>query len=130
MQKHINPSLERDMLAADWFRQKVKDSDSYAQNVYAALCNNEFQKQEVWPVLTDETWGCSWRYAGGIIADLRGEGEYLDWYCSGMRGGDEPMVYELPLNKTGYVSEGTITDEIQQDLLRLGWIPVNTHNEE
>ena len=118
------------MLAADWFRQKVKDSDGYAQNVYAALCNNEFQKQEVWPVLTDETWGCSWRYAGGIIADLRGEGEYLDWYCSGMRGGDEPMVYELPLNKTGYVSEGTITDEIQQDLLRLGWIPVNTHNEE
>ena len=124
------PSLEQDMLAADWFCQKVKDSDGYAQNVYAALCNNEFQKQEVWPVLTDETWGCSWRYAGGIIADLRGEGEYLDWYCSGMRGGDEPTVYELPLNKTGYVSEGTITHEIRQDLLRLGWAAVNTHNEE
>lgn len=117
------PSLERDLLACDWLRQKVIESDRYAQNLYAAMCNQEFQKQEVWPVLTDEIWGCSWRYAGGIIADLRREGDYLDWYCSGIGQVD-------PTGSKGYVSEGTITDEIQQDLLRLGWAAVNTDNEE
>jgi len=25
-------------------------------------------------VLTEQKWGCSWRYAGGIIADIREQG--------------------------------------------------------
>jgi len=36
-------NLERDMKNAAWFVAKVQASESYAQNVYAALCNNEFQ---------------------------------------------------------------------------------------
>ena len=48
-------SMQTDMMESDWFRNKVKQSKSYAQNLYAAMCNNEFQKQDIWEVLTDNT---------------------------------------------------------------------------
>jgi hypothetical protein len=64
--------MEYDMSQADWFLSKVRGSDNYAQNLYAALCNNQFQKQDVWLVLKDATLELfSWRYAGGVVADFR-----------------------------------------------------------
>jgi hypothetical protein len=117
-------NLEYDLLTTDWILQKVRASDAYAQNLYAALCNNEFQRQEVMPVLQDRRWSCTWRYAGGIIAYMRQEGDYIDWYCSGLRHGDEPAVYEQPLDR-GYVPERVITHEVRADLARLGWSVVN-----
>jgi len=116
-------NLEYDLLTTDWILQKVRDSDVYAQNLYAALCNNEFQRQAVMPVLRDQRWSCTWRYAGGIIADMRQEGDYIDWYCSGIAGGDEPAVYEQAqdLQRKKYVSESVVTDEVRADLARLGW---------
>ena len=113
-------NLEYDLRSTDWIVEKVRASENYAQNLYAALCNNDFQRQDVWPVLKDQKYTCSWRYAGGIIADMRGEGDYIDWYCSGIRGGmsyDEALPAEL-------VSEGTVTNEVQADLQRLGWAVV------
>ena len=119
-------SMQTDMMESDWFRTKVKQSKSYAQNLYAAMCNNDFQKQDVWEVLADNTWGCSWRAAGGVVATLRDCGEdYMDYYCSGMGGfntynyGQDPSTY---YEETQYVSESTVTDEIREDLLRLGWV--------
>jgi len=103
-------NLEYDLRTTDWILTKVRESDRYAQNLYAAMCNNDFIKNDVWPILQQETWGCSWRYAGGIIADMREEGDYIDWYCSGMGRHDYG------------VSEGEVTDEIREDLLKLGWI--------
>ena len=124
-------SMQTDMMEAEWFRNKVKSSKSYAQNLYAAMCNNDFQKQDTWEVLANNTWGCSWRAAGGVVATLRDAGEdYMDYYCSGMGAwGDwtkDPGAY---LKETGYVSESTVTDEISEDLLRLGWCVVNSNNE-
>lgn len=112
------------MLQTPWFVAKVRSSKSYAQNLYAALCNNEFQRQEIWEVLKDQRWSCTWRYAGGIVADLRGEGgDYMDYYCSGMMHGHpddpEPDFYD------GFVPEGTITDEVRKDLLELRWLVIN-----
>jgi hypothetical protein len=111
-------NMEYDLLTSDYIADKCKD-DRYAQNLYAALCNNEFIKNDVWPILTEQKWGCSWRYAGGIIADIREQGDYLNWYCSGMGSGlgngDED-------GSKGYVGEGYITEEIKDDLLKLGWI--------
>jgi hypothetical protein len=107
------PNMFEDMMAAKWFVTKVKTSEAYAQNLYAAMCNNDFQKMEPWVILTGDTWGCSWRRAGGVVADLRGEGDYLDWYCSGIMG--EGAYIE------GYVQEGVVTEEIAEDLKRLGW---------
>ena len=110
-------NLEYDLVTTDWILEKARTSKDYAQNIYAALCNNGFIKLDVIPVLKGEEWGCSWRYAGGIVADMRQEGDYIDWYCSGIRGG---MSYDDDI-KIGHVPEGCITDEIRNDLQRLGW---------
>ena len=105
-------NLEYDLRTTDWILKKVRESDFYAQNLYAALCNNDFIKNEVWPMLKQEYWDCSWRDAGGIIADMREEGDYVDWYCRGITRNSETME----------VSEGMITEEIRADLCRLGWL--------
>ena len=78
-------SMEYAIKNSAWMCEKIKSSDIYAQNLYAALCNNEFQKIDVLPILKDERWSCSWRYAGGIIADIQEKGDYIDWYCSGIQ---------------------------------------------
>ena len=98
----MKADLEYDLFKTYWIASKCKNS-KYAQNLYSALCNNRFFKN-------DEEWTCSWRMSGGIVADLRNQGEsYLDYYCSGM------------VDKEGYVSEGFVTDEIRLDLMKLGW---------
>jgi len=124
-------NMEYDLLTTNWILTKVRDSDSYAQNLYAAMCNNEFIRSEMWPILKEEKWGCSWRYAGGIVADMRQGGDYIDWYCSGIRdtfhNEDDTKDYtkeqlaRLEITKR-YVDEGCITDEIRTDLRRLGWM--------
>lgn len=132
-------NLEYDLRSTDWVLDKVRLSDSYAQNLYAAMCNNEFQKISLWPVLKGETWTCSWRYAGGIIADMRESGDYIDWYCSGIR---DIGVYapddgrELTEEQKAraeivakFVGEGTVTDEIRNDLSKLGWNVVDNHDD-
>lgn len=106
------PNMFEDMMATEWFRTKVRASDTYAQNLYAALCNNSFQKLEPWVILKGDTWGCTWRRAGGVVADIREEGDYLNWYCSGIIDDKSPK---------GYVSEGVVTEEIAEDLRKLGW---------
>ena len=112
-------NMEYDMSQADWFVSRVRGSDDYAQNLYAALCNNTFQKQDVWLILKDAHWSCSWRYAGGLVADLRDAGEdYMDWYCSGIGDGLGNGDTDGTQN---FVSEGNVTDEIAADLALLGW---------
>ena len=122
-------SMEYDLVTTDWILEKVRASESYAQNLYAAICNNDFQKLAVIPILTDKTWSASWRSAGGIIADMRQEGDYIDWYCSGIRNDNN---YDPELNikfSNGYVPESVVTDEIREDLKRLGWIVVDQNND-
>jgi hypothetical protein len=112
---NLDYNLEKDIRACAWMLKKVQDSETYAQNLYAAMCNNVFQRNEVWPRLKDEYWSCSWRSAGGIVAELLGRGDYIDWYCSGIFGAGEVDSFQ------GYVSESTVTDEIRQDLFAIGW---------
>ena len=94
------PDLENDLYHCSWMPRRV-EHDDYAQLLYAALCNNKFQKQEVWPVLKGDTWSCTWRSAGTIVSELRGQGNYMDWYLSG--------------------NEGVVVDIIAEDLEKLGW---------
>lgn len=126
-------SLEDDLLASPMMLAKVRGSNVYAQHLYAAMCNQQFSKNTVWQQLKGETWSCSWRYAGGIIADMRNEGDYLDWYCSGIKGRGltnkeydqlSKLDQELYTETRKYVGEGHVTDEIQADLLTLGWYVV------
>ena len=103
----MKADLEHDLFSCEYIRNKCKNSEIYSQNLYASLCNNRFFKN-------DEKWTCSWRMAGGIVADLRDKGEqYTDWYCSGILGTG---------NVEGYVPESVVTPEITNDLLNLGWI--------
>lgn len=104
-------NLEYDLLTNEDILKKVRSSDSYAQNLYAAMCNNGFTKLDLIPVLKGEEWSCSWRYAGGIIADMRQMGDYVDWYCSGIGSEDNT-----------FVPEGCVTNEIRSDLKKIGWI--------
>ena len=131
----MNHSLERDMKDTRWFVDKVRASESYAQNLYAALCNNAFQKLELMPVLKDEIWSCTWRSAGSIVADIRCEGDYMDWYCSGIHDtglyNEDGLTMDLTeeqlahmTNVGKFVAESIITEEIRKDLEQLGWMVV------
>jgi hypothetical protein len=125
-------NLEYDLRSTDWILEKVRNSESYAQNLYAAICNNDFVKAEMWPLLRmdpdKDLWSASWRSAGGIVADMRQEGDYIDWYCSGSGGlnreyeGEE--TNEEWQKRTGYVPESVVTEEIEKDLYKLGWVVV------
>ena len=127
----MNTNLERDMKEAKWFVDKVRSIEPYAQNLYAALCNNAFQKLDVMPVLQDEVWSCTWRYAGGVVADIRCDGDYMDWYCSGINGDPEEIDYAVAeaqgFEIQKYVPESIITDEIRQDLKLLGWTVIEDY---
>ena len=112
--------LEYDLRTTEWILAKARASDSYAQNIYAAMCNMRWQKLDVFPILKDEFWSCSWRHAGGIVADMLQKGDYIDWYCSGMGG----LSYDPEEGrKEGYVSESQVTEEIRADFQKLGWVP-------
>jgi hypothetical protein len=133
--KEVDPkwtkhNLEHDLRSSDWMLDKVRSSNVYAQNLYAAMCNNTFQEIEMWQILTDQSWGCSWRYAGGIIADMQQKGDYIDWYCSGIQSNPTAAEYmsmtdqekEIADRLKDYVGEGMVTDEVREDLRKLGWV--------
>jgi len=94
---HINlnrPNLLRDIQDSNSIKFKMRDSRDYCVRFYGTLCNNELMHG-------DYLTGYSWRATGGLIADILGEGDYMDWYCSG--------------------GEGNIDEEVQDDLNAIGW---------
>ena len=132
-------NLEYDLRSTDWILEKVRGDDVYAQNLYAAMCNNDFIKREMWPILKDQRWSCSWRHGGGIVADMQEKGDYIDWYCSGIRDTRTLSASEIA-NLTeheqlaykagqGYVSEGCVTEEIKDDLYKLGWLVIESKDD-
>jgi hypothetical protein len=124
--------LERDLLKSDYIVNKARENKSYAQNIYAALCSMHWCKisgedaQDTLSILKDNLWSCSWRASGGIVSRIIGEGDYIDWYCSGIDDQDF-VVYGLPKIRqinTNYVPEGHVTEEIANDFKQLGWVPI------
>ena len=92
---------------------KIRTNTVYAQNLYAALCNNDLVKFDPWLILQNKIWNCSWRAAGRHVADLRNCGEdYMDYYCSGSADG----VFQ---------NEGIVTPEILEDLKKIDWTVIN-----
>ena len=125
-------NMEYDLRNNAWICDKVKSDDVYAQNLYAAMCNNEFQRNDMMPILKDQKWSCSWRHSGGIISDMKEQGDYIDWYCSGIKNtapieqsewDDLTLEQQQRYKETeAYVSESVVTDEIKSDLKKLGWL--------
>jgi len=80
-------------------KDKMKDKE-FATDVYKALCNMKWKK-----LGTDFIYSCSWRFAGGLVAEIRNVGEdYMDFYCSG--------------------DEETVPKEVEKLLNDLEWISV------
>lgn len=99
---HVNlntPNLFRDIMGSTIIKDKMLASKSYCKKFYAAMCNTD-----VYKVGSTGEYGYSWRSAGGLIADILGEGDYLDWYCSG--------------------NEGYVDEEVADDLNDIGWIAI------
>ncbi len=97
------PDFKKDI---EGLKDKLQD-DEYAKAFYAALCNNLWRSTED----VSYSYGCSWRYAGELVARLREKGEdYLDFYLSG--------------------SEGFIREDVRLDLKKLGYVPEEYPEEE
>lgn len=90
---NTNPDLIRD-IKESFIREKIIHIPGYDTKVYNALCNTKLIKHNF-----EES--VSWRTAGGIIAEIKGEGDYLSYYCSG--------------------EESFIDDEIRNDFSIVGW---------
>ena len=132
-------NMEYDLRSTKWICDKAKASDVYAQNLYAAMCNNEFVKNDVWPLLLDNRWSCSWRSSGGIVANMIEEGDYINWYCTGITNSvSDEEFYEMTKEqqerylhyKNAFVPESHVTNEIRKDLLKLGWIVLDDDHSE
>lgn len=88
--------------ALDELRACVRADESFARELYGALCNMRWRQagaDDADPV------SMSWRAAGATVAQLRHLGGcYMEYYCSG--------------------DEGTVSDRVRDALAELGWEPV------
>ena len=112
----FNPvfNLERDIRRTWWMVDRIRHDDVYAQNMYAAFCNNVYGPYDVWAILKNITWSCGWLYASNMIGEIS-ERHFGDWYCSGVQ-----------LYNPDYVPESVVTPAIRQDLETIGWILVDS----
>jgi len=107
-------NLERDIRGANWIIDKVRHREIYAQNLYAALCNNLYSPKDVWAILKNIQWDCSWSHAAVMISEIREDDSYHNWYCSGT--GFSGTDFD------GFVEESYITPEVETDIAKIGWI--------
>lgn len=115
MRRNLEDELKQNVALC----QRIAESEVFAQHVYAALCNQRFFPLDA-PQTDENEWTCSWRQAGGIIADIRNAyyhepqntgilEDYLHWYCSGMGFLD------------GAVDEGVVTGDVRTAMYEMGW---------
>ena len=96
----MNNKFEEDLKSLS---QKINEDIDFATDVYRALCNMQWKRSDD----PEDIYSCSWRYAGGLIAGMRGMHDMMDYcefYCSG--------------------NEGMVTEEVKESFKKLGWEPL------
>jgi hypothetical protein len=127
----VDVNLEEEMKKDAIVIQYLGDID-IAKDFYRSLCNMRWRKigilsseDHVVSKLKGEDapdiWSCTWRYAGGVIADIRNEHynkmeDYMDFYCSGNEGTVSDLVEEC-FNRMGWDSHPYPNDESEQCLV-------------
>jgi len=88
-------------------KERVVKEYGFATDLYNALCNMQWQNKEN----PKDIYSCSWRYAGGLVAEMKENYEpmnYMEFYCSGY--------------------EGQVSEEVEEELDKLGWKPLPYDN--
>ena len=78
---------------------RIRESDDVAAAAWGALSNVD------WTHESGATYSASFRQAGGLIAAIRGEGGYMDWYCSSEAGSVSPEIHDA-MGKEGWTHHG------------------------
>lgn len=89
--------FEKDVSEDQRIRTLLKESDGFAVEFYAAMCNL------IWMSPGKSDFAASFREASEVVARLRENGEdYMTFYLSG--------------------GEGRVTQRVENELKRLGWL--------
>jgi len=98
MERMIKFDLKQDLINNANIKDKCKQAPKYSQNLYAALCNNIFIKNNC---------KCSYsiKDAAIIVSSLNDGGDY------------DSYNYSL----SDFIPEGYITQQIKIDLNKIGW---------
>lgn len=113
--------LEQDLKNSEIIITKAKSSVVYAQNLYAALCSNLFQKNSVITLLKNQHWSCTWGHAGAIVAEIAGDKNTVDWYSNAIKEYSFRSIYDDHTEHSEFLEEGVISAEIARDLRSIGW---------
>ena len=71
--------FEKDLV--DLFGDKIRNDDEFAKQIWSALTNITWTHEN-----GTEFYNATFRTAGGLIADIRGTGNYMHWYCESPDG--------------------------------------------
>jgi hypothetical protein len=78
-------------------RLRGERTSGFAERLYGSLTNMKWRRGEGEPV------SFTFRGAGALIAEMIGDGDYMDWYCS--------------------APEGVVDEEVRVALDGEGWTP-------
>jgi len=126
MTQDLAYDLIADILAADQILTKIQNDNTYAQNLYEALCTSSFQKNIISRRRKDIYWTCTPEDAAKNIAQLRNEDK--DWASidvdrSGRKKSGMFGIFHGDLNTiSDHADAFLIDDELRQDLFGIDWV--------
>lgn len=83
------------------FGDKFKTDETFCCEFWSALANVEWYHPK-----SGLSASYSFRAAGGLIAELRGEGDYMDWYCCGPYSHVTEFI-RRSMKKDGWIFDAT-----------------------